>query len=164
MENMAFNHCKHLPNITSFNWPSLKHLTLIDSYDKYDRLRLFNGNDPNDIDELASIQKITIHDSCEPMLWRHVAKKLVQHGENVAFDLSNLWLVVTWREFEDIIRHGCQMAIAGFLESCVWPFGLLDYGSATLRCKIRSLPFLGLRQGGGRGAQSKERKGSNFAA
>ena len=28
---------------------------------------------------------------------------------------------------------------------CVWPFGLLDYGSATLRCKIRSLPFLGLR-------------------
>ena len=31
--------------------------------------------------------------------------------------------------------------------------------------KIRSLPFLGLRQGGGRGgAQSKGRKGSNFAA
>ena len=29
--------------------------------------------------------------------------------------------------------------------------------------KIRSLPFLGLCQGGGRGAQSKERKGSNFA-
>ena len=29
--------------------------------------------------------------------------------------------------------------------------------------KISSLPFLGLRQGGGRGAQSKERKGSNFA-
>ena len=28
---------------------------------------------------------------------------------------------------------------------CVWPFGLLDYGSATLRCKIGSLPFLGLR-------------------
>ena len=26
-----------------------------------------------------------------------------------------------------------------------WPFGLLDYGSATLRCKIWSLPFLGLR-------------------
>ena len=30
--------------------------------------------------------------------------------------------------------------------------------------KIWSLPFLGLRQGGGCGAQSKERKGSNFAA
>ena len=30
------------------------------------------------------------------------------------------------------VRHGCQMAIA----RCVWPFGLLDYGSATLRCKI----------------------------
>ena len=36
---------------------------------------------------------------------------------------------------------------------CVWPFGLLDYGSATLHCKIWSLPFLGLRQGGGVGAQ-----------
>ena len=32
----------------------------------------------------------------------------------------------------------------------VWPFGLLDYGSATLRCKITL-------------AQSKEREGSNFA-
>ena len=30
--------------------------------------------------------------------------------------------------------------------------------------KIWSLPFLGLRRGGGRGAHSKERKGSNFAA
>ena len=29
---------------------------------------------------------------------------------------------------------------------------------------IGSLSFLGLRQGGGVGAQSKERKGSNFAA
>ena len=28
---------------------------------------------------------------------------------------------------------------------CVWPMGLLDYGSATLNCKIWSLPFLGLR-------------------
>ena len=27
----------------------------------------------------------------------------------------------------------------------VWPFGVLDNGSATLRCKIWSLPFLGLR-------------------
>ena len=43
------------------------------------------------------------------------------------------------------------------------PSGLKDYGSATLRCKILSLPFLGLRLAGGRGAQSKERKGSNFA-
>ena len=30
------------------------------------------------------------------------------------------------------LRHGCQMALA----ICVCPFGLLDYGSATLRCKI----------------------------
>ena len=28
---------------------------------------------------------------------------------------------------------------------CVWPFGLPDYGSAMLPCKIWSLPFLGLR-------------------
>ena len=34
-------------------------------------------------------------------------------------------------------RHGCQMAIAGFLEFYVFgPSGLEDYGSATLRCKI----------------------------
>ena len=32
--------------------------------------------------------------------------------------------------------HGCQMAIAKFLDCLVWPFGLLDYGSATLRFKI----------------------------
>ena len=31
--------------------------------------------------------------------------------------------------------HGCQMAM-DFKIVCVWPFGLLDYGSATLRCKI----------------------------
>ena len=46
---------------------------------------------------------------------------------------------------------------------CVWPFGLLDYGSATLRCKIWSLPFLGLHPTPSTLAQSKERKGSNFA-
>ena len=35
------------------------------------------------------------------------------------------------------LRHGCQMAIARFNRIIrVWPFGLLDYGSATLRCKI----------------------------
>ena len=36
------------------------------------------------------------------------------------------------------LRHGCQMAIARILDQilCVWPFGLLDYGSAMLRCKI----------------------------
>ena len=42
--------------------------------------------------------------------------------------------------------HGCQMAIAGFLNCiCVWPFGLegLWLRSATLRCKIGSLPFHG---------------------
>ena len=40
---------------------------------------------------------------------------------------------------------------------CVRPFGLLDYGSATLRCKICAPTPSTL-------AQSKERKGSNFAA
>ena len=34
-------------------------------------------------------------------------------------------------------RHGCQIAIAGFFRSYVFgPSGLLDYGSATLSCKI----------------------------
>ena len=32
-----------------------------------------------------------------------------------------------------------------FKSYVVGPFGLLDCGSATLRCKIGSLPFLGLR-------------------
>ena len=41
------------------------------------------------------------------------------------------------------------------------PPGLKDYGSAMLRCKIWSFPFLGLRPH--TLAQSKERKGSNFA-
>ena len=31
-----------------------------------------------------------------------------------------------------------------FRSNVFWPSGLLDYGSATLRCKILSLPFLGL--------------------
>ena len=42
-------------------------------------------------------------------------------------------------------------------------FGLLDYGSATLRCKIGFLS-LDCARVEGVGAQSKERKGSNFAA
>ena len=33
-------------------------------------------------------------------------------------------------------NHGRQMATVGLLEPSVWPFVLLDYGSATLRCKI----------------------------
>ena len=39
---------------------------------------------------------------------------------------------------ETNLRHGCQMAIAGFLVLivCDWPFGLLDSGTATLRCKL----------------------------
>ena len=39
----------------------------------------------------------------------------------------------------------------------------MDYGSATLRCKIWSLPFLGLRPTSSTLEQSKEREGSNFA-
>ena len=42
-------------------------------------------------------------------------------------------------------EHSCQMAIARFLDRMCWPLGFLDYGSATLRCKIWSLPFLGSR-------------------
>ena len=44
------------------------------------------------------------------------------------------------------------------------PSGLKDYGSATLSCKIWTLPFLGLCQSEGHGEQFKERNGSNFAA
>ena len=33
-------------------------------------------------------------------------------------------------------HHGCQMAITGFLDRMCLSLGLLDYGSATLRCKI----------------------------
>ena len=43
------------------------------------------------------------------------------------------------------------------------PSLLKDYGSTTLRCKIRSLPFLGFSPPPSNPAQSKERKGSNFA-
>ena len=60
-----------------------------------------------------------------------------------------------------LLNHGCQMDIARFLDRMCLAFGpsgfgLLDYGSATLRCKIVFLLILGLRQGGGRG-------GRNFA-
>ena len=47
------------------------------------------------------------------------------------------------------------MAIARFKIVGVWSFGLLDYGSTMLHCKIGSLPFLGLRQGGGCGGAIK---------
>ena len=48
---------------------------------------------------------------------------------------------------EDEIRqvewdHGCQMAIAGFLDRMyVWPFGLLDY-MAPLRCAAKFDPAI----------------------
>ena len=62
-------------------------------------------------------------------------------------------------------RHGCQMAIAGFLESYVFgPSGF--WTMAPLRCAAKFDPFLSLdcARVEGVGAQSKERKGSNFAA
>ena len=43
------------------------------------------------------------------------------------------------------------------------PLGLGDYGAATLRCKIWSLSFLGLRTPPSNPSQSKKRKGSNFS-
>ena len=36
----------------------------------------------------------------------------------------------------DSLAHGCQMARAGFLDRMCLALKLLDYGSATLRCKI----------------------------
>ena len=39
-------------------------------------------------------------------------------------------------------KHGCQMAIAKFLGRMCWPFGLLDYGSATLQNLIPSSPWI----------------------
>ena len=62
-------------------------------------------------------------------------------------------------------RHGCQMATAGFLESYVFgPSGV--WTMAPLRCAAKFDPFLSLdcARVEGVGAQSKERKGSNFAA
>ena len=62
-------------------------------------------------------------------------------------------------------NHGCQMAIAGFLESYVFgPSGF--WTMAPLRCAAKFDPFLSLDCAGveGVGAQSKEGKGSNFAA
>ena len=43
------------------------------------------------------------------------------------------------------------------------PSGLKDYGSATLRCNIWSLSFLGLHPPPSTLVQSEERKGSNVA-
>ena len=63
------------------------------------------------------------------------------------------------------MAHGCQMAIAGFLESYV--FGPLGFWTmAVLRYAAKFDPFLSLdcARVEGVGAQSKERKGSNFAA
>ena len=42
------------------------------------------------------------------------------------------------------------------------PSGLKDYGSASLHCKIRSIPFLGLRRGGGHGGTIQGKKGIKF--
>ena len=42
-----------------------------------------------------------------------------------------------------LVNRGCQMALAKFLDCiCLALQALKDYGSATVRCKISSLPFL----------------------
>ena len=46
---------------------------------------------------------------------------------------------------------------------CVWPFGLLDYGSATLHTNFYPIFSLDCAPMPSTLAQSKERKGSNFA-
>ena len=61
--------------------------------------------------------------------------------------------------------HGCRMAIAGFLESYV--FGPSGFWTMAPLCYAAKFdPFLSLdcARVEGVGAQSKERKRSNFAA
>ena len=63
---------------------------------------------------------------------------------------------------EQLLGHGCQMAIAGS-----YVFGPTGFWTmALLRCAANFDPFLSLdcARVEGVGAQSKERKGSKFAA
>ena len=62
-------------------------------------------------------------------------------------------------------RHGCQMAIAGFLESYVFcPSGFWTMAPICYAAKFDPFLSLDCARVEGVGAQSKERKGSNFAA
>ena len=56
---------------------------------------------------------------------------------------------------------GCSQMLR--LCMCLAPSSLMGYGSTTLHCKMRSLSVTGLRSLPSNPAQSKERKGSNFA-
>ena len=59
-----------------------------------------------------------------------------------------LWIIVDkgfWRTFPSCISWLPDGYSRICIIVCVWPFGLLNYGSATLGCKMWSLPFLGLR-------------------
>ena len=69
------------------------------------------------------------------------------------------------KDQKDGADQGCQMAIARFLDCmclALWARRTI----APLRCAARFDPFLSLDCAGleGVGAQSRERKGSNFAA
>ena len=64
-----------------------------------------------------------------------------------------------------VVDHGCQMAIAGFLESYVFgPSGFWSMAPLRYAAKFDPLLSLDCARVEGVGAQSKERKGSNFAA
>ena len=53
--------------------------------------------------------------------------RLLSTKYNEEHDVNVLWLRQAW------LPDGYSQI---FRIVCVWPFGLLDYGSATLRCKI----------------------------
>ena len=83
-------------------------------------------------------------------------RQLHRRGRHVHFQL--------WARHEPEVEHGCQMAIARFLgRRCL---ALRASGTmAPLRYAAKFDPFLSLycARVEGMGAQSKERKGSNFA-
>ena len=63
------------------------------------------------------------------------------------------------------LPHGCQMAMAGFLESYVFgPLGFWTMAPLRYAAKFDAFLSLDCARVEGVGAQSKERKASNFAA
>ena len=81
------------------------------------------------------------------------AQAVVAHGSATAANLLFLLVVRCWSENKSacLFVHGCQMAIARILDCIVWPYGL--EGLWLCYAVLQHLTL----------AQSKERKGSNFA-
>ena len=91
----------------------------------------------------------------EPYVLKHV----------LCHDYTKLSVQFSFERQNMLNKHGCQMAIAGCLESYVFgPSGF--WTMAPLLYAAKFDPFLSLdcARVEGVGAQSKERKGSNFAA